>query len=126
MSTKAKSILVVLASVLLVSTSAAKSKEKTYSNSPAQVFAAVVKVAKEHYVIVNLDEKQMILTFKPGSGWQAHAFECTASVEVVDNRSKLIINVAKVSDQVAATWGAGGKLADKFFSYVEDNLKTAK
>lgn len=115
-------LLLVLCSV---ATAFAKPKVKIFNNPAVEVFQAALRTARERHVVTYVDEKNMLLTFETGTSLLSYGFICNASVEPLSKRrSKLIINVQKknAGKDVSFAFGAGGRLAEKFFRQVKEEL----
>lgn len=111
----------VLAFVFVLTLSAyAKPKKKTYNNSADQVFQAALRTARERHVVTFVDAKQLMVTFETGRSFASDGFVANASVEPEgENKATLIINV---QNKKGMSWGAGDRMADKFFQQVNDEL----
>lgn len=106
-------------------TAFAKPKVKMFNNPPAQVFQAALRSARERHVVTYVDEENLMVTFETGRSLLSYGFICNASVERLPNgQSKLIVNVQKknVGKTVSFEFGAGGRMADKFFQQVAEEL----
>src|SRR4051812_5352669 len=117
-------LLVLLASSALE----AKPKEKLFNNSAQEVFQAALRTARERHVVTYVDEKNLMLTFETGTSALSYGFNANASVEQQsDGKSKLIVNVQKknAGKNASLAWGAGDRMADKFFDQVEEELARA-
>jgi hypothetical protein len=117
-------LLVLLASSALE----AKPKEKVFNNSAQEVFQAALRTARERHVVTYVDEKNLMLTFETGTSALSYGFNANASVEQQsDGKSKLIVNVQKknAGKNASLAWGAGDRMADKFFDQVEEELARA-
>lgn len=117
---KAK-ILLALAFLLLLTAGAyAKPKKKTYNNTPDQLFQAALRTARERHVVTYVDTKTLMFTFETGRSFTSQGFVANASVEPEgENKATLIINV---QNKQGYSWGAGDRMADKFFDQVNDEL----
>jgi hypothetical protein len=106
---------------LLLSVSAqAEPKKKTYNNSADQVFNAALRTARERHVVTYVDEKTLMFTFETGRSLTSKGFVANASVEPEgDSKATLIINV---QTKDGFSWGAGDRMADKFYQQVGDEL----
>jgi hypothetical protein len=103
----------------------AKPKEKVYNNTPQEVFQAALRAARERHVVTYVDEKNLMVTFETGTSAFSYGFNANASVEQeADGKSKLIVNVQKknAGNNASLSMGAGGRMADKFFEQVEEEL----
>lgn len=98
----------------------AKPKKKIYNNSADQVFQAALRTARERHVVTYIDEKTLMLTFETGRSFTSDGFVANASVEPEgESKATLIINV---QNKKGMSWGAGDRMADKFFQQVSDEL----
>ena len=105
---------------LLPNPAEAKPKKKTYNNSPEQVFLAAVRTARERHVVTYVDEKMLMFTFETGHSFTSEGFVASASVEPEGaHQATLIINV---QNKKGMSWGAGDRMADKFYEQVADEL----
>ena len=95
-------------------------KKKTYNNSPEQVFTAALRTARERHVVTYVDEKQLMFAFSTGESMMSHGFVANASVEPErDGKATLVINV---QNKKGMSWGAGDRMADKFYEQVSQEL----
>lgn len=116
---KTGAMLVVFAFLFTLS-AYAKPKKKTYNNSADQVFQAALRTARERHVVTYVDEKTLMMTFETGRSFTSGGFVANASVEPQgENKATLIINV---QNKKGYSWGAGDRMADKFFDQVNDEL----
>src|SRR5258708_3006312 len=98
----------------------AKPKKKTYNNSPEQVFLSALRTARERHVVNYVDEKMLMFTFETGRSFASEGFVANASVEPEGtDKATLIINV---QNKRGMSWGAGDRMADKFYDQVTDQL----
>jgi hypothetical protein len=118
-----KRVVVFLMAFALCLPALAKPKKKNYENSATDVFDAALRTARERHVVTYVNEKMLMLTFETGQSLLSEGFVANASVEALaDNRCTLIINV---QNKKSLSWGAGDRMADKFFSQVNDELAGA-
>jgi hypothetical protein len=109
--------------VLVAAGAFAASKKRIFEGDPDKIFAATLKVAKEHHVVSFIDDKHRLVTFHSGASVSSWGMEWNASVEPAgQGKSELILNPQQSKGQLVS-WGAGGRAADKFFKWVEDELK---
>src|SRR5215467_10056322 len=110
-----------LALIFVLTLSAyAKPKKKIYNNTPDQVFQAALRTARERHVVTYVDTKTLMLTFETGRSFTSQGFVANASVEPEgEAKATLIINV---QNKKGMSWGAGDRMADKFFQQVNDEL----
>jgi hypothetical protein len=112
--------LVVCLAVLSPPSSQAKPKKKTYNNSADQLFLAAVRTARDRHVVTYVDEKMLMFTFETGRSFSSNGFVANASVEANGpNRATLTINV---QNKQGVSFGAGDRMADKFYEQVDDEL----
>jgi len=99
----------------------AKPKKKLYDNAAADLFNAALRTARERHVVTYVDEKMLMFTFSTGRSVFSKGFIANASIEPQNNTSAtLVINVQTKEGEVA--WGAGDRMADKFFDQVKEEL----
>ena len=99
----------------------AKPKKKMYNNSAQELFTAALRTARERHVITYVDEKMMMFTFQTGRSIFTKGFIANASIEPqAEDRAVLVINVQMKDD--ATAFGAGDRMADKFFAQVNETL----
>jgi len=114
-----------IAAILFCSGLLAKPKEKAFNNTPQEVFQAALRTARERHVVTFVDEKNLMLTFETGTSGFSYGFNANASVEQMeDGKSKLTISVQKknVGKDASFSFGAGDRMADKFFQQVGEAL----
>ncbi|HEY3768295.1 MAG TPA: hypothetical protein VGN44_06450 [Candidatus Angelobacter sp.] len=99
----------------------AKPKKKMFDNEATDVFTAALRTARERHVVTFVDEKMLMFTFQTGHSTFTKGFIANASIEPQDNnRATLVINVQTKDGEAA--WGAGDRMADKFFDQVKEEL----
>jgi hypothetical protein len=99
----------------------AKPKKKTYDNAAADLFTAALRTARERHVVTYVDEKMLMFTFETGHSFFTKGFIANASVEPQSDQSATLIINVQTKDGEAA-WGAGDRMADKFFEQVKEEL----
>lgn len=113
-------VIVVAAALMMPVSVQAKPKKKTYNNSSEQVFKAALRTARERHVVTYVDEKSLMFSFQTGRSFTSEGFVANASVEPEgDDKATLIINV---QNKKGISWGAGDRMADKFYQQVADEL----
>ncbi len=103
----------------------AKPKQKTYNNTPQEVFQAALATARKQHVITYVDEKNLMFTFQTGVSALSYGFIANASVQPeADNKATLIINVQHKNDgkNASFSFNAGDRMADKFYAQVTEEL----
>lgn len=111
---------VAIVALLLPILAQAEPKKKTYNNSADQLFQAALRTARERHVVTFVDEKNLMFTFETGRSITSEGFVCNASVEPQgEDKATLIVNV---QTKKGFSWGAGDRMADKFYSQVADEL----
>ncbi len=99
----------------------AKPKKKLYDNSAVELFTAALRTARERHVVTYVDEKMLMFTFSTGRSVFSQGFIANASIEPQNEKSAiLVINVQ--SKDGGAAFGAGDRMADKFFDQVKEEL----
>ncbi len=93
-------------------------KERIYSASYDDVWAACVASAKENFAVETADKENGLITFQAGISMASNGFRVGVSLTKLDDgRVKVKANTQKKMQLVA--WGAGGRIADKFFKSVD-------
>jgi hypothetical protein len=99
----------------------AKPKKKMFDNGATDVFTAALRTARERHVVTYVDEKMLMFTFQTGHSAFTKGFIANASIEPQDEtKATLVINVQTKDGEAA--WGAGDRMADKFFDQVKEEL----
>lgn len=108
----------------LPATLLAKPKTKTFDNGADEVYVAALRTARTKHVVTFTDDKNHMFTFETGVSALAYGFVANASVEPDGTKAKLIINVQHKNDgkNLSFSFGAGDRMADKFFEQVEEEL----
>jgi PEGA domain len=110
----------VLGALLLPVVAQAKPKKKTYNNSSEQLFTAALRTARERHVVTYVSEKELMFTFETGRSFTSEGFIANASIEPEgQDKATLIINV---QSKKGVSWGAGDRMADKFYEQVTEEL----
>jgi PEGA domain len=113
-------IAVLIIAALLPVCAQAKPKKKTYNNSSEQLFKAALRTARERHVVTYIDEKMLMFTFETGRSFTSEGFVANASIEPEsEGKATLIINV---QSKKGVSWGAGDRMADKFYEQVTEEL----
>jgi hypothetical protein len=99
----------------------AKPKKKTYDNAAADLFTAALRTARERHVVTYVDEKMLMFTFETGHSFFTKGFIANASIEPQSDQSATLVINVQTKDGEAA-WGAGDRMADKFFEQVGQEL----
>jgi hypothetical protein len=113
-------IAILIVAALLPVCAQAKPKKKTYNNSSEQLFTAALRTARERHVVTYINEKMLMFTFETGHSFASEGFVANASIEPEsEGKATLIINV---QNKKGVSWGAGDRMADKFYEQVSDEL----
>lgn len=113
-------IAILIFAMLLPVCAQGKPKKKTYNNSSEQLFTAALRTARERHVVTYINEKMLMFTFETGRSFASEGFVANASVEPEgEGKATLIINV---QSKKGVSWGAGDRMADKFYEQVSDEL----
>lgn len=113
-------LLALMFAILLPVAAHAKPKKKTYNNSSDQLFTAALRTARERHVVTYVNEKELMFTFETGRSFTSEGFVANASIEPEgEGKATLIINV---QNKKGASWGAGDRMADKFYEQVTEEL----
>jgi hypothetical protein len=118
---RSRFIFVALIFAILVPVAAhAKPKKKTYNNSSEQLFTAALRTARERHVVTYVNEKELMFTFETGRSFTSEGFVANASIEPEgEGKATLVINV---QNKKGVSWGAGDRMADKFYEQVTEEL----
>ncbi len=112
--------LLVFVAMLVPVCAQAKPKKKTYNNTSEQLFTAALRTARERHVVTYVNEKMLMFTFETGRSFTSEGFVANASIEPEGtDKATLIINV---QNKKGVSWGAGDRMADKFYEQVTDEL----
>jgi hypothetical protein len=95
-------------------------KEKGFAAPPEKVFAAAAAVVRKHYTVVEINDKEKVITFWTGYSLTSSGFQVTATFEGKDGSTVVRLRPAKRQQLFA--WGAGGRVAKKFFEQVREQL----
>ena len=113
-------IAALIIAMLLPVCAQAKPKKKTYNNSSEHLFTAALRTARERHVVTYVNEKMLMFTFETGRSFTSEGFVANASIEPEsEGKATLIINV---QNKKGVSWGAGDRMADKFYEQVSDEL----
>jgi hypothetical protein len=113
-------LMAILGALMLPVCAQAKPKKKTYNNSSDQLFTAALRTARERHVVTYVSEKELMFTFETGRSFTSEGFVANASIEPEgENKATLIINV---QSKKGVSWGAGDRMADKFYEQVTEEL----
>ena len=113
-------VLIALVALLVPVCVYAKPKKKTYNNSSDQVFTAALRTARERHVVTYVNEKMLMFTFETGRSITSEGFVANASIEAEgESKATLVINV---QNKKGLSWGAGDRMADKFYEQVTEEL----
>ena len=113
-------LLTLIFAMLLPVAAHAKPKKKVYNNSSEQLFTAALRTARERHVVTYVSEKELMFTFETGRSLTSEGFVANASIEPEGaDKATLIINV---QNKKGMSWGAGDRMADKFYEQVTEEL----
>jgi hypothetical protein len=107
--------------LLLAAGVSAKPKSHEFNVPAEDVYQAAYKYAREHHRVNFTDEKNLVFEFHTGTSLASWGFDCNVSIERTKSGAILILNVQKTKQQLLA-WGAGDRMAEKFFKGVEGEL----
>lgn len=117
-----KLVAVLSAILLLAFATEAKPKSHVYKATPEQVYASALRSIALHHKIQYTDEKSGVISFKTGLSMSAKGLDCNAIISKgKPGEAEMIINVQKTNGQVFA-WGAGDRLAEDIFKWVQEDL----
>jgi hypothetical protein len=101
----------------------AADKEHTFKADVDAVWNACLKVANSEFTLQASDKENHLFSFRSGVSLTSWGFTIGGTVKPgSDNSTTVVLHPQKAGQQVFA-WGAGGRIADKFFKAVETELK---
>jgi len=98
-------------------------KSRTFEESYERIWAACVASANENFVIEHTDKDSGILTFHTGKSFTSGGFQVGVTIKTAENKTNVQLNTQA---KALGNWGAGGRIAKKFFKGVERYLKEGK
>ena len=114
--------LLLLISVFSVVSLQADSKEQSFPANYDATWAACVKAANSEFTLEHSEKESGVLSFRTGTSMTSWGFTVGVTVEAIDaNHTRVTLNPQKERLQFA--WGAGGRIAKKFFKAVEKEMK---
>jgi hypothetical protein len=85
------------------------------------VWDACVQAANSQFTLEHSEKASHALSFKSGTSATSWGFDVGVSlVKISDKKTRVILNPQKRRLQLA--WGAGGRIADKYFDAVQKSL----
>lgn len=103
----------------------ASPKKHDFKGTMDQVFDAALVSAQKNWTVEFADRKAHMLTFHSGVSLTSNGMECSASFRDVKPGTVEVILHTQKKMQVYA-WGVGGRIADKFFKAIDQQLETDK
>lgn len=100
------------------------SKERLFSASREQLYAAAVNVAKNHYTLVAAIKDEGVVTYQTGYSLTSNGFQVTVTFEDQSD-GKTLMRIRPAKKQQLFAWGAGDRIAKKFFGQVSEELAHA-
>lgn len=99
----------------------AKQKRKTFQGTPEQVFRAGLKAAQKHWRVTFSDKETLMFSFSTGTSLTTWGMDVGVTLKNLgSDRVEVIVGTQKKLQLFA--WGAGGRIADKFFKELERQL----
>jgi len=100
-------------------------KERVFDGTYDAVWDACVRAANQEFTLEHSEKQSGVLSFRTGASLTSWGFRVGVIVtEIDENRIRVTLNPQKTQFQFA--WGAGGRIADKYFKAVRMNLFSAK
>ncbi|MGD0228400.1 MAG: hypothetical protein ABSF71_39365 [Terriglobia bacterium] len=113
-------LFIVLSAVVPTFAQAHQTRQRTFDAPPEVLFKAASKVARTHYVVTDVNENERLITF------HTEQHNCTGNIEPEGpNKSTLFLNIQNVLP--GFTYASRMTCeANKFFDYVQEELKKGK
>lgn len=100
-------------------------KTKVFDAPYEKVWEAAIASANANFVIEHSEKESGILNFHSGMSMASNGFRCGVVVTKTDDgKVRVQLNTQKKAQLFA--WGAGGRIADKFFKGMTKYLKEGK
>jgi hypothetical protein len=98
-------------------------KERVYkSYTYDQVWTSAVQAAAENFTVAHSDKESGVFEFHTGISMASNGFRCGVTVSKTnEDEIKVKLNTQKKAQLFA--WGAGGRIAEKFFKALDKKLK---
>jgi len=125
---------ILLLTVVLIAVPVFAQKEQRFDFTPTKVFNAAVDVARQNYTVESVSDAEKILAFHTGHSLTSNGMYVSvtfdgapASCEKENSCKKtdVRVRVTKANNQLFA-WGAGGRIAKKFFGQLKHQLDSEK
>ncbi len=117
---KLRSISVLLLAMLLAPSAVAGTKSKSFDVPADVLYESAVQTAARNYSLASSDSAQQRFSFRTGASAASWGLEVRAWVEPASaNSSRLVLDIQNSDSRQVFSWGAGGRMADKFFKDVE-------
>jgi len=118
------SLFVVL--LLLFSQQAVASPKKaTFKGSLDEVYAAALKAANENWQVGFTDSKTHVIEFNTGISLTSNGMACSVLLEELPDGSVQVALSTRKKMQAFA-WGAGDRIAEKYFRSIKQILEAHK
>jgi hypothetical protein len=119
MTRKTPLVLFILGILMVPVSARAGSKSKTFDVPADVLYESAVQTAAQTHKLISSDAGRRRFSFRTASwGLEVHAGVQPSS----SNSSQLILDVQNADSRQPFAWGAGGRMADKFFKDVETSL----
>jgi hypothetical protein len=97
-------------------------RERVYAVSYDALWDAAIASAKEHYIVKDDRKETGAFTFETGAGFTNQGFLAAVTVEKV-GESKTRIKISLQKKTYHYSFGAGGRITEKFFKTLDEKLK---
>jgi hypothetical protein len=114
--------LVALFLVTLAAPAAAKEKKKTYDVPADVLLDAAISVARTQHVLTHVERSERLFSFSTNRSLGSPGLTCNAVV-IEEGKNKSTLTISMKKNHLVFAWGAGGRIAEKFFAAVNDELK---
>jgi len=98
-----------------------KDKVKVFQGGSERVFEAGLKAAQKNWRVTFSDRKAMMFTFSTGTSLTTWGMEVGVSLRELD-RGRVEVTLRSQKKSQVFAWGAGGRIADKFFNELQRQL----
>jgi len=101
----------------------AGTKSQTFDVPADVLYESAVHTAAQTYKLVSSDSSHEAFSFRTGASASSWGLEVAASVNALSEiSSRLVLDIQNSDPNQVFSWGAGGRMADKFFKEVTSVL----
>ncbi|HYL13906.1 MAG TPA: hypothetical protein VEV41_12770 [Terriglobales bacterium] len=123
MKTKSYEIFCAVLALAFAMPAVAGTKSKGFDVPADVLYESAVRTAAQNYKLTTSDSAHQRFAFRTGASATSWGLEVQAAVQAVSaSSSKLVVDIQNSDSRQVFSWGAGGRMADKFFKDVEATL----